>query len=79
MGFMQYEIPDYFRPEAKKVAAKRILDAKAGGYFDDERFRRIIQDIAESEWERDRIEWKAWMRKMKNLFDLKFHQLDWHH
>lgn len=74
MDSMKYEIPDYFRPDAKKVAARRILDARAGGYLDHERFRRIIQDVAEEEWSRDRIEWRAWMRKMKDLFDLKFHE-----
>lgn len=72
MDSMKYEIPDYFRPDAKKVAARRILDARAGGYLDDERFRRIIQDVAEEEWSRDRIEWRAWMEAMRRKFRDKY-------
>jgi hypothetical protein len=69
----EIEIPDHFRPDAKACAARRIRDAISGGYFDDDRYRRIINDLAEEEWARDRIEWKAWMRQMRDAFQRKFH------
>lgn len=66
-------IPDYFRPHAKETATRRLKDAVRGGYFDAERYRRIIADVAEDEWRRDRLEFKAWMRMMRDAFERKYH------
>jgi hypothetical protein len=61
-------IPDYFRSQAKQKA-KILLD----GVTDESRRGRIINQIAEEEWERDRAEWKAWMNGMKHKFNRKYH------
>jgi len=61
-------IPDYFRPKAKEKA-ERLLN----GVVDELRRNRIINQIAEEEWERDRIEWKAWMSGMRIKFNQKYH------
>ena len=54
------KIPDTFRPAAK-AKAEHLLQ----GVTDEKRQRRILNEISESEWNQDRIEWRSYMDRMK--------------
>lgn len=53
-------IPDSFRAAARAKAEKLIQTTT-----DEDRQQRIINEIAEEEWNQDRIEWRAYMNQMR--------------
>jgi len=54
------KIPDSFRPAARAKAEKLLQTTT-----DEDRKQRIINEIAEEEWNQDRIEWRAYMNQMR--------------
>ena len=57
-------IPDTFRPPAR-ARAERLLAAEP----DEERQKRILNQISEEEWRLDRLEWHSWMDQMRRKFN----------
>ena len=60
------KIPDSFRPSAK-IKAERLL----ANVEDEFKAKRIINQIAEEEWQLDRLEWRRWMDAMRRKFNAR--------
>lgn len=50
-----------------RAEAERLLSAES----DTSRHNRIINQILEEAWRRDRLEWRAWMNEMRAKFAKK--------
>ncbi len=50
-----------------RAEAERLLAAEP----DTSRHKRIINQISEEAWRRDRLEWRAWMNEMRAKFAKK--------
>lgn len=57
------DIPDSWRPEAKAKAVKLLTALQAAGASED-RVDKEMNRISEQEWQKDRDDWRAWMRMM---------------
>lgn len=59
-------IPETFS-KSMRAEAERLLAAEP----DTSRHKRIINQISEETWRRDRLEWRAWMNEMRAKFAKK--------
>lgn len=57
------EIPDSWRPEAKAKARVLLAELQAAGASDVRVDKEMVR-ISEQEWQKDRDDWRAWMRMM---------------